>query len=91
MKANNPNNYESIIVIINKDEYPIIFNQIVEEQMSLGMAREQAEKYADGLEIELELYYEKDSGLWGVDSQAVDAQVGLSSPYSKEPLEYEDE
>lgn len=91
MKANNPNNYESIIVIINKDEYPIIFNQIVEEQMSLGMPREQAEKYADGLEVELELYYEKDSGLWGVDSQAVDAHADLSSPYSKEPLEYEDE
>ena len=91
MKANNPNNYESIIVIINKDEYPIIFNQIVNEQMSLGMPREEAEKYADGLEIELELYYEKDSGLWGVDAQAVDAHADLSSPYSKESLEYEDE
>lgn len=91
MKANTPKNYESIMVIVNKDEYPIIYKQIVEEQVSLGVPREQAEKYTDGLEIELELYYQKDYGLFGVDAEAVDEHVDLCSPYNKEEFEYEDE
>ena len=91
MKANTPKNYESIIVIVNKDEHPIIYNQIVEEQISLGVPREQAEDYADGLEIELELYYQKDYGLFGVDSEAVDSRADLCSPYTKEDFEYEEE
>ena len=91
MKANNSRNYESVMVIINKDEYPIIFESIVKEQMSLGLSRETAEKYADGLEIELELYYQPNYGLFGVDAEAVDAHADLHSPYDKEAIEYEDE
>lgn len=91
MKANNYKNYESIIVKITKEEHPIIYQQIVDEQVSLGVPKEQAEEYAEGHEIQLELYYQKDYGLFGVDAEAVDEQVDLCSPYNKEEIEYEEE
>lgn len=94
MKANSADNYEGVIIKITKEKFPIIFKTKVEELMGQeGMTKEQAEKEVEGMEIELELYYEKNSGLWGVESAAVESVDcgGVVSPYSQEPLEECDE
>ena len=71
-------------VKINLKEYPKAYQAKVEELMEeCGMSREEAEETAD-CEIELELYYQKGSGLFGVESEACEAceNGGLYSPYS---------
>lgn len=55
--------------------------------MSSGMSSEEAERVA--LEpIELELYYEVGSGLMAVESEAVEANGSIFSPYTGD--EYDD-
>lgn len=83
-KINDSEHYESIVIKITKDKYPIIFDNKVNELLSQNafISREEVEKYVDGLEIELELYYEKDCGLFGVESDAVENGCDIISPYS---------
>lgn len=87
----NAEHYESIIIKITKDKYPIIFNSKVEELVNQKAfnSREEAETFVEGLEIELVLYYEKDYGLFGVESDAVESRYDIISPYSGEMGEYE--
>lgn len=90
-KINDSEHYEAIIIKITKDKYPIIFNNKVEELVNQKAfnSREEAEKYVEGLEIELELYYEKEHGLFGVESDAVENGCDIISPYSGEIGIYE--
>lgn len=84
-KLNNADNYESIMVKITKAKYPILFENKVQEMIeSTGLSREEAEKYVEGLKIELELYYEKHAGLFAVEAGAVDSFCEITSPYTKE-------
>lgn len=90
MKANNASNYESVKIIVTKEKYPIIFENKVLELIKGGSTREDAEKFVEGLELELELYYRCGWGLWGVESEAVDALPygsDISCPYTGEVLE----
>lgn len=85
-KYNNSDNYESITIIISKELYPILFQNKVDEllEQKVFNSRSEAEKFAEGMEIELELYYEKHCGLFGVEAQAIENECDISSPYSRE-------
>lgn len=85
-KLNNSDNYESLKVVITKKDYPIIFKTKVEELLEQGAfnTKKDAEKFVEGMEIELELYYEKDRGLFAVEAEAVEDNCDIYSPYSKE-------
>lgn len=83
-KLNNSDNYESLKVVITKKDYPIIFKTKVEELLEQGAfkTKEEAEEFVEGMEIELELYYEKDRGLFAVEAEAVESCVQIASPYT---------
>ena len=50
--------------------------------------REEAEKWLSQTPIELEIYYEKGAGLFGVEAEALEsASNTICSPYSKESFE----
>lgn len=90
MKKNTSENYESINVRLTKDRFPIAFNNKVEELLEekAFKTREEAEKWLTQTPIELEIYYEKGAGLFGVEAEALDnVGVDICSPYSKESFE----
>lgn len=92
IRINDSDKVESINVRIA--DYPNLFNAKVEELMEeCGHTREKAEHLAKDIEIELELYYHKGAGVFGVESGAVGACTagGLYSPYDGETELMEEE
>ena len=90
MKRNDENNYESINVLLTKEKFPICFKNKVDELMGQKAfnTREEAEKWLSTTPIELELYYEKDAGLFGIEAEAMEScSETLCSPYTKESFE----
>jgi hypothetical protein len=88
VQANSADNYESINIVITKDRYPIAYRAKIEELVEQGYESiEQAEKDFPRFEIELELYYDKHSGLFGVEAEAISAGAeSICSPYSGDPM-----
>ena len=90
IKVNSPEQYESIMIILNENKYPIAHQKKLEELMEQGAFRSEAEakEWINTTPIELELYYEKHSGLFGVEAEAVEnASESLCSPYTKAEFE----
>lgn len=89
VKLNNSDNYESIGVIkLTKEKFPIAFEEKVQELLEEGCAetREEAENLVNDMEIELEIYYERGTGLFAVESDAVESGT-IYSPYTAELCE----
>jgi hypothetical protein len=85
-RLNNSDDYESIGVIkLSKDKFPIAFNEKVDELLEEGVVatREEAEYLVNDMEIELEIYYERGTGLFAVECEAVDSGI-IYSPYTQE-------
>lgn len=79
--------FESINVVITKDRYPIVYRRKMEELVEQGTYEtiEDAEIDNPKIEIELELYYDKDWGLYGVESEAISSSAeSICSPYTGE-------
>ena len=88
VKLNNYDNYEPIKVTLSKVEYPIAYNNKIEELVEEGLYKtiEDAENDNPTIEIEMEIYYEKHYGLFAVESEAVESGT-IYSPYSSELCE----
>lgn len=87
IQANSADNYESINVVLTKDRYPIAYRAKMEELVEQRCYEtiEDAEKDNPRIEIDLELYYDKHSGLFGVEAEAIEASAeSICSPYSGE-------
>ena len=95
IQANSGEDYESIMVRLTKKKFPIAFKAKVEELMESGAFddREKAEEWVEENPIELEIYYDKHSGLFGVEAEAIEADAeSICSPYSGEyMLDYVEE
>ena len=88
MKLNNAEKYEPIGTIrVTKVRFPIAYENKVEELVSDGLTRDEAEEKVEGMEIELELYYEKGSGFFAVESEAVECSTDIFSPYTGKKCE----
>ena len=85
VKLNTSDNYESIKVTLSKVEYPIAYNNKIEELVEEGLYKttEDAENDNPTIEIEMEIYYEKHYGLFAVESGAVESGT-IYSPYTSE-------
>lgn len=86
IKVNDVDCYESIMVILDENKYPIAHKNKVDELMELGAFETltEAKEWVNTTPIELELYYEKDAGLFAVESEAIDCYSEcLCSPYTK--------
>ena len=89
VKLNNSGEYESIgIIKLSKDRFPKAFNMKVDELLEEGVCstREEAESVVNDIEFELEIYYEKGTGLFAVESEAVEGGT-IYSPYTAELCE----
>lgn len=93
IKANRAENYESIMVTLTREKTPIAFQSKLDELIGQGAFDNEADaiRWIESTPIELELYYEKDSGLFAVEAEAVDSQADLVSPYTGAEFEYENE
>lgn len=90
IKVNDVDCYESIMVILDENKYPIAHQNKVDELMESGAFKSVAEakEWVNTTPIELELYYEKDAGLFAVESEAIDCYIEcLCSPYTKAGFE----
>ena len=85
VKLNNSDNYEPIKVTLSKEEFPIAYNNKIEELVEVGAydTIENAENDNPTIEIEMEIYYEKDYGLFAVECSAVESGT-IFSPYSRD-------
>jgi hypothetical protein len=94
MKLNNSENYEYLMTVtLTKEDYPIAFANKVQEMMEQNLFNsvEEAEKAVSEMDIELELYYHKDYGLFAVESEAVENNIDIFSPYTGELCERDED
>lgn len=91
MKKHNSDQYESIQVKLDEFKHPIAFRNKVAELIESGMTEAEAKTFVRTTPFELELYYQKDSGLFGVEAEAVESGGPIFSPYSGEEMEDADE
>lgn len=85
VKLNNGDDYEPINIILTEEEYPIAYNNKIEELVEQGLYAdvEMAKLDNPRIELECEIYYHKHSGLFAVECGAVDSGC-VYSPYSGE-------
>ena len=89
VKLNNSDDYESLgIIKLSKEKFPKAFQAKVEELLEEDVCatKEEAEKLVSDMEFELELYYEKGTGLFAVECDAVESGT-IYSPYTAELCE----
>ena len=92
IKKNDAYNYESIKITLSRMTTPIAYQNKLDELMECKAfdTQAEAEKWLSETPIELELYYEKGYGLFGVEEEAVE-ESEIHSPYSGAPLLDEEE
>lgn len=92
MKKNKAENYESIRVYLDENRTPLAFNEKLKELMEEGAFDNEndARNYILTNPIELELYYHKGYGLYGVESDAVEC-ADIYNPYDGTKMEEWDE
>ena len=97
VKLNNSDDYEALgadlfitmnTIKLSKELTPKAFQAKVEELLEEKVCetQEEAEKLVESMEFELELYYEKGTGLFAVESEAVESGT-IYSPYTAELCE----
>ena len=92
MKKNKAENYESILVYLDENRTPLAFNEKLKELMEEGAFDNEndARSYILTNPIELELYYHKGYGLYGVESDAIECS-DVYDPYDGTKMEEWDE
>lgn len=84
LKLNSAETYEPItIIIIDKEQYPICYNNKINELVKQGAYEtiEQAEKDNPYFIFDCELYYHEEYGLFAVEQGAVETGT-IYSPYN---------
>ena len=97
VKLNNSDEYEALnrdmfcgldTIKLSKELTPKAYKAKVEELIEEGVCANEAEaeKLVDDMAFELEIYYEKGTGLFAVESEAVESGT-IYSPYTAELCE----
>ena len=71
---------------LDKGKCPFAWNNKLAELMEQGMSREDAEDAVNEMDFQLEIYYEKDFGMFAVESDAIECNANIYSPYSGKVL-----
>ena len=87
-----PGQEEVIEVLLTPTRFPYSYKRKIEELMEQGVfdSQEEAEHWVQTTPICLELIYEKNTGLFAVESEAIEANA-CTSPYSQYDIVSEDE
>lgn len=88
MKKHNALNYDSIMVYLDENRTPFAFEEKVKELIEEGLFdnEDEARNFIRTTPIELELYYHKGYGLYGVESCAVELS-DIYDPYDGAKME----
>lgn len=92
MKANKVGQEETIAVLLTRKSFPIAFQNKLNELMEQGAfdSEEEATRWIESNPFILEIMYEKHSGLFAVESEAIESGI-IVSPYSGEEIEIEND
>ena len=88
VRCNSAETAEVIIISLDRNKYPNAFENRVKSLMDSGLDRADAEKYASD-PIALEILYDPDCGLFGLEAEAVDCLFEFFNPYTGESIEVE--
>lgn len=85
VKLNSAEECERLIIIVDKEQYPIAYRNKIEElvEQKCYDTIEDAERDNPTFEMDCEIYYDKHSGLFAVECGAVESAT-IYSPYSGE-------
>lgn len=85
VKLNSAEECERLIIIVDKEQYPIAYRNKIEElvEQKCYDTIEDAERDNPTFEMDCEIYYDKHSGLFAVECGAVESGT-IYSPYSGE-------
>jgi hypothetical protein len=88
MKANKVGQEETIEVLLTRSTFPIAFQNKLNELMEQGAFdnEEDAIKWIESTPFTLEIMYQKDNGLFAVESEALVCST-LVSPYNGEEID----
>lgn len=88
VKINKPGYEEVIEVRLSREKTPKAFKEKLEELMEEGAfdTEKEAIEWIEKTTFVMEIYYEKGSGLFSVESEALESG-DIVSPYTKELLE----
>lgn len=88
IEVNDKFHIESVNIQLSRDKTPIAFKNKLNELMEQGCfeTEEEAIEFIESAPIKMELYYEKGHGLIMVESEALDNNWDVFSPYTKEPF-----
>lgn len=86
VRLNNSDEMEFVEVFLTKEQTPIAYEAKKKELMENGLSEKEAIKFLLETPFIMELYYHKDNGLFGVESEAVDSGT-IYSPYTGELCE----
>lgn len=83
LRLNSTEQCEPINIILDKVNTPIAYGNKIQELVEQGLFEdiESAEQYYPQIKIDCEIYYEKHSGLFAVESGAVESGI-IYSPYT---------
>lgn len=87
--VNPPGNEETVEILLSDTSFPKAFQAKLDELMEQNAfpSKEEAIRYLRTTPIVLELYYEKDNGLFAVETDALDAcPEDIKSPYTGTPF-----
>jgi len=85
-KLHDPEDVESFTIKVTKKKFPKVWNCLLEEFESICENEEEALSHLESLllnEIELELYYDPNFGMFAVEADAIENGARIFSPYSK--------
>lgn len=88
LRLNDSDSFEPIVITLTKEKTPIAYKNKIEELVEEGAytSIEEAEKDNPSFEIDCEIYYHKEFGVFAVESDAVESNT-IYSPYNGEICE----
>ena len=88
IKLNNGLDYEHLCnVKLTKEKFPKVYEAKLNELVSVGMSKEDAENWLNDAVFELELYYSIGYGMFAVEAEAIDGGATIYDPYTGEECE----
>lgn len=73
-------------VKITEEKYPDIYRHKMAELIGQGMTEEEAAEWLEDWQVALELYYDPQHGLMGIESEAMECLTKIYSPYTGQTL-----
>lgn len=86
IKFHDPDIIESFMVQITEAKYPQAFERMVDNLVNSGLPLDEAKKAIEGIEVEMELYYSPNLGLFSIESEPIECGANIVDPYTGDEM-----